>query len=159
MWQHAWFLAFADFKIMLRRRETWLWTFVLPVVFSYFIGTITARFRDTGTTETIGVYVPGDAGFLADHLLTRLQKTGYTLERVSDRPALERFDRRLAVPDGFTASVLAGKAVRVEFTRKEAAAMEADIQAMAADPDIQREIRALGDGLPAREPDGVVSPP
>jgi hypothetical protein len=40
---------------------------------------------------------------------------------------------------------------------EEAAAMDAAIQAMASDPDIQREIQAVGDGLPAREFDGATS--
>ena len=44
MWRDACFIAGRDLAIMLRTRETILWTFVMPVVFFYFMGTVTAGF-------------------------------------------------------------------------------------------------------------------
>ena len=45
--QGAWFIARKDVAYLLRRRETILWTFVMPIVFFYFIGTVTGGFGPT----------------------------------------------------------------------------------------------------------------
>ena len=37
----AWFIARSDVAHMLRRRETLAWIFVMPILFFYFIGTVT----------------------------------------------------------------------------------------------------------------------
>ncbi len=110
----GWFLAFADARHMFRRRETWVWGFVLPVLFMYFIGTITAQFGSSDKGDPLAVVVPPNAGFLADVLVSRLQKLGYRVMRDSagDQP-------RLTLPDNFTQSVLAGQKVTLEFRRKD----------------------------------------
>lgn len=41
----ALFLARMDLRLMFRSRITWLWAFVMPVVFFYFIGTVTGGAR------------------------------------------------------------------------------------------------------------------
>ena len=41
MGRGAFFIAAADLRMMLRQRETLLWVFLMPIVFFYFIGTVT----------------------------------------------------------------------------------------------------------------------
>ncbi len=119
MWRDALFLSWADFRIMLRAREIWLWAFVMPVVFFYFIGTITGGSGGAGDApDTLGLYAPADAGFLTEQLVSRLEDRHFRVERV-DRPEdLEAYSRRVTVPAGFTASILAGKPVTVRATRR-----------------------------------------
>jgi ABC-2 type transport system permease protein len=119
MLNDARYLAFADLKLMLRRRETVLWTFVLPIVFFYFVGTITSNFGGGGASgDQLAVMVPSDAGFLADQLIERLDKGGYKVSRISDGAETATFTRAMVIPSGFTASVLAGKPVKLAFTRQ-----------------------------------------
>lgn len=40
-WRHALFLARFDLKYLLRQKETLMWTFLMPGLFFYFIGTVT----------------------------------------------------------------------------------------------------------------------
>ena len=50
--QGAWFVATKDVAYLLRRRETILWTFLMPIVFFYFIGTVTGGFGSTADRRT-----------------------------------------------------------------------------------------------------------
>jgi ABC-2 type transport system permease protein len=116
MLRDAFYLARTDAALLLRRRETLLWTFVMPIVFFYFIGTITGNSSGSEKDE-LAVSAPADAGFLADQLLARLEQRGYHLTRVRDATEFLRFRRRLSIPAGFTDSVLAGKPMTVRFDR------------------------------------------
>ena len=117
MFRDALFLARMDAAHLLRRRETILWTFVMPIVFFYFIGTITGNSSGPGKDQ-LAVSVPADAGFLADQLLTRLEERGgYNVIRADDPKAFLGFRRRLSIPSGFTDSVLAGKPMTIQFDR------------------------------------------
>ncbi|MEK7404075.1 MAG: ABC transporter permease [Acidobacteriota bacterium] len=118
MLRDAYFLARKDLGHMFRSRETWLWAFAMPVLFFYFIGAVTggsSRSRDT--REVIALSVPPDAGFLADHLAKRLEERNYRVVRARTPEELARYRRRLAIPAGFTASVLAAKPVKLELGR------------------------------------------
>jgi ABC-type multidrug transport system permease subunit len=117
MLRGALFLARRDAGHMLGRRETLLWTFVMPIVFFYFIGTITGGMGQRAGADSIAVYAPEDAGFLAEHLLSRLAERGYRVARVQSEPALAEHGRRLRLPAGFTASALARRPVTVRFER------------------------------------------
>src|SRR5579872_3346139 len=66
------FLVSSDVRHMLRRRETLLWTFVMPVIFFYFIGRISGGFGRSNDADPIAVIKPAGGGFLADELITRL---------------------------------------------------------------------------------------
>jgi ABC-2 type transport system permease protein len=101
---------------LLRRRETLLWTFVMPIIFFYFLGTIAGN--STGPMkDNLAVSVPPDAGFLADQLLARLDQRGYNLIRAPDPKEFLRYRRRLSIPAGFTNSVLTGKPMKIRFDR------------------------------------------
>ena len=83
------YLARADFQHLFRRWETWLWAFVLPVVFFYFIGTVTASFGDDLTRkDPIAILLPADAGFLGEQLAIRLENLGYRTAVVKTREEL-----------------------------------------------------------------------
>jgi ABC-type Na+ efflux pump permease subunit len=107
----ALFLIRHDLSYLLRRRETWLWTFIMPVIFFYFIGSVTGGFGRHDKRDAIAVVVPSDAGFLADEMIKRLEQRDYRVIHTAG------FGREIRIPAGFTASVLAGKPVKVEFTR------------------------------------------
>ena len=51
MLRDAWFIARKEVQYWLREREIWFWVFLMPVVFFYFIGTVTGGFAGS----------PGDA--------------------------------------------------------------------------------------------------
>ncbi len=109
---------------MLRHRETILWTFVMPIVFFYFIGTITGGSGPIGGSadrpDLLALRAPADAGFLVDELVRRLEKQNFTVERPAADEAFERFSRRLIVPSPksgrtFTEAVLAGEPQALSF--------------------------------------------
>jgi ABC-2 type transport system permease protein len=111
MLNDALFLAYRDLLYLIRRRETWLWTFVMPIVFFYFIGNVTGGVGSHEKRDPIAVLVPPDAGFLADELIRRLEQRNFQIVHT------EKFFRELRIPPGFTATVLAGKPVKLELTR------------------------------------------
>ncbi len=113
MIRDALFIVHQDLRYLLHRRETLLWTFVMPIVFFYFIGTVTGGFGGrSGEPDPIAVIVPANAGFLADELIGRLKQRNF---RVVQTPG---FFREIQIPENFTASVLARKPVKVEFVRQ-----------------------------------------
>ncbi len=118
MLRDALFLARMDARYLLTRRETILWTFVMPVIFFYFIGTITRNAGGGGDNrDPIAVSVPADAGFLAGQVIDRLKAANYRVVRPETRQEFEEFRTRLEIPAGFTAAVLAGKPQKIRLTR------------------------------------------
>ena len=114
-----WFLARMELKTMLRQRETILWTFIMPVLFFFFIGNMTGGFRSSGTSTTpLVVDSAANAGFLGDHLMTRLDRAGFRTIR-GDTLSVAVNYARLAIPPAFTDSVLAGHQIPVTYSRSE----------------------------------------
>ncbi len=111
MLRDVFFLAYRDLRYLLPRRETLLWTFIMPIIFFYFIGSVTGGFGRPGQRDAISVTAPVDAGFLAGELTRRLEQSNYRVVHG------EGFSRQIRVPAGFTESVLAGKPVKIEFNR------------------------------------------
>jgi ABC-type multidrug transport system permease subunit len=124
MLRDAWFIARKDVQYLLRQRETLLWTFAMPFVFFYFIGTITGGFRGASSRDPLSVRLPADAGPLAGHLLARLDTLGYDVIRPASEEDLARSPRRITIPAGFTDSVLAGRRVTVTLDRQEGGAAQ-----------------------------------
>ncbi len=116
MLRDALYLARMDARYLLSRRETIVWTFVMPVVFFYFIGTITSRNSSGPTGDPIALSVSPSAGFLADQLAQRLTADDFRIVRPDPNEFLA-YSRRLEIPDGFTDSVLAGHPMKIRFTR------------------------------------------
>jgi ABC-type multidrug transport system permease subunit len=110
---------------MLRQRETLLWTFVMPVVFFYFIGTVTGGFgaATAGGGVPLAVQAPANGGIVVEQLVARLEQQGYAVVRPATPEELETYDRRLIVPEvtthaTVTDSVLAGNQLQVSFERR-----------------------------------------
>ena len=130
MFRDAFFLARKDAAYMLRSRTTLLWAFAMPVFFFYFIGTVTGGLGGrTSGKDVIALRVldtgSASAGFLADQLARRLEERGYQVIRLASAGEFERHSRRVTIPAGFTASVLAGKPMKIDFAYK-ASGMDAD---------------------------------
>jgi ABC-2 type transport system permease protein len=112
----AWFLARTDAWRLLRRREILMWTFVMPVMFFYFIGMVNQG-GPRDEKDTLAVSVPPDAGFLAGELIRRLGSRDYRIVVPKSREEFLQYGRRLEIPAGFTAAVLAGTPRKVNFSR------------------------------------------
>ena len=111
MFSTVWFLARKDVQYMLRQKETLFWTFLMPAVFFFFIGTITGGFDGSGgpsEKDPLVVEVDPRAGFLASNLEQRLSEVGFRVLSVSQVPEDTRVSR-LRIPAAFSDSVLAGK--------------------------------------------------
>lgn len=118
MLRDAYFLARADIGRLLRARETILWTFVMPVVFFYFLGTVTGGSGGAANSkDPLAVSTGADAGFLADRLIEQLGKRDYRVVRAGTPAQMDRYARRLEIPAGFTDAVLAGKPMKLHFMR------------------------------------------
>lgn len=113
-------LARRDLLILMRQPVTLVWAFLMPVIFFSFIGKVTGRMAaDPNRRDVIAVLIPADAGFLADGLVRGLETSGYEVRRVSTPDGMSPFNRKLTVPVGFTAAVLAGRPQKLVFTRRE----------------------------------------
>lgn len=116
MLRDAWFLASRGIWIQLRTRETIVWTFVMPLIFIYFIGSVTGHaFGPGDRRDPLAISAAPDAGFLADALADRLAVLDYRVVRPGSRQEFLQSSRRIEIPAGFTASVLAGRPIKIRF--------------------------------------------
>ena len=113
----AWFIARKDVSYLLRRRETLMWVFFMPVLFIYFIGTVTGgfAFMSNDRRDPLAVRGGGRGGFLLDELIRRLEAQHFAVARPESPEQFAEYSRRLTIPDpasphtDFTAAVLAGQ--------------------------------------------------
>ena len=125
MIRDAFYIASNDLRIMLKGKETLLWVFVMPFVFFFFIGKMTAGGGPMGPVS-LAVQVPENAGFLADEVLDRLMLQDFNI--VSEFKGESSFDdyrRRLLIPEFFTDKVLAGEQQTIIFRRRGSAPLRA----------------------------------
>jgi ABC-2 type transport system permease protein len=121
MVRQALFIARKDLQYLLRKRETLVWTFFMPVVFFYFIGTVTGGFGAPGGArrDDLVLEAPADAGFLAQEVARRLEEQGYQVVARGTATAPDAAAvPRLVLPAGFTTSVLAGQRVAATLVPK-----------------------------------------
>jgi len=111
MMRDIFFLVSRDLTHLMRRREAILWTFVMPVIFFYFVGNISGGFGRMSDPDPIAVVAPPDAGFLAIELTQRLKDRNF---RIIEDP---NYFRLIRIPSGFTDSILAGKPVELSYVR------------------------------------------
>lgn len=126
----AFFIARRDLVHTLRQRETLLWTFVMPVIFFYFIGTVTGGMSGPGTSaddpDPLVLRSPADAGFLAAELALRLERENYRIIPADSVAPDARPARELLIPEyppdsaGFTEAVLSGRQRTIVLRREEA---------------------------------------
>ena len=86
----AGFIAGADLRFLLRQRETLLWVFAMPLLFFYFIGTVTGGFgggaRDP--RDPLALQTRAANGVVLDAIVHRLEKMNFRIERPAT-PAAE----------------------------------------------------------------------
>ena len=113
-------LARTDLKLALKERSTILWLFIMPVVFFYFIGTVTQggmSFTDT----TVKLLVENkDGGFLSQHLEARLEENLFSIIRPNEIPVAKEGEepkkyRRLLIPPDFTEQLQVAKPATISF--------------------------------------------
>ena len=70
------FIARADLSFMLRQRETLLWVFLMPLLFFYFIGTVTGG-SGNGSAERpdpLALQTAAQQGPILDEIVRRLEQ-------------------------------------------------------------------------------------
>lgn len=131
------FLAREDLRLLLRSKATWLWAFLMPVVFFFFMGTMMGGSgKPPGVTD--GLRMVGDTGVLADELALRLEEQSFVLDRTTPDFASSSDQaqvKTLRLPIDMTSGALAGEA--------QALALEGGGSGMAAEHDNVRVQRAL----------------
>lgn len=128
------FIAWADLKHMLRQREALLWVFVMPIVFFYFIGTVTGGFgRPRGTPDrpdALLLDAPANGGPLVDEVIRKLEAQSFKVDRNVTPETATKAPRRLTIPapgNGLTFSeaVAAGQRQTLTYvTRAEGSSVQ-----------------------------------
>ena len=99
---------------MLREKATLFWLFLMPIVFFYFIGTVTSGFGGgpvgPGSTRLVLEGPPGDG--VVGVLLERLEESGFRITRETPTSGSVR---TLQIPDDFEQRVTAGQPVVLEY--------------------------------------------
>lgn len=136
--RQALFIAGRDLSVMLRQKETLLWVFLMPIVFFYFIGTVTGGFGGAPRDGETPLALDCPPGFIGDELEHRLEAVGYDVRRDESSGALSR-RLTLQAPGGTWSSldeaVLAGQSTTVGF--------ENSAEDASADRDLVRVGRAV----------------
>ncbi len=111
MLRDAAFIARKEVKYWMYEREVWVWVFFMPVVFFYFIGTVTSGLGggSGGGRDKLAVRVPGEADFLVARLQRRLAENNFEVIPVAGDDAWQQYSRRLTFPAGLADKVLAGE--------------------------------------------------
>ncbi len=118
MWRHIWFIAAKDTRFLFREKSTIAWVFVMPLLFFYFIGTLTSGF--TGGVplrqQTLHLQHASDPGFLTEHLEQRLKENAFNVERVPERDSESADDQAwLSIPDDFDEKLREGEKVVLQY--------------------------------------------
>jgi ABC-type Na+ efflux pump permease subunit len=120
-------IARFDLRHMLRQRETIAWAFIMPLVFFYFIGTVTGGAMGTATgSARVGLALLGSegSGYLVDQVVARLEAENYAVQRFAPGEDVSEWSRQLTVPlppegfASFTDAVLAGEQQVLRFDRR-----------------------------------------
>lgn len=111
------FIAKQDLSVTLRARETIMWTFVMPILFFYFIGTVTSGFGGggEGRRDPLALRTGENPGFLADVIAGRFEEQDYEVARAPNDSAFAASPRRMTLPAAFTDSVLAGSPMTIRY--------------------------------------------
>ena len=125
MLRDAFFIGREDLAYMLRQKETLLWMFLMPLLFFYFIGTVTGGFGNSSPDrpDPLAVQAPANGGVVVDELLRRLREQRYEITRTETVDAFQRFNRRLTISQpagyaGVTDAVVDGKQLPVTFEQR-----------------------------------------
>jgi len=106
-----------DARLFLRSRTSWIWLFVMPLVFVYFMGLANRGPGGPATPAAPVFIVNQDTGFLASGLMREMTRQGL---RIVTNTAEAEGIPRLRVPENFTARALAGSNAPLNFHAPEA---------------------------------------
>ena len=115
------FIARADLSFMLRQRETLLWVFLMPLLFFYFIGTVTGGFG-SGSGERpdpLALQTAAQRGPILDEIVRRLEQQHYRVDRPVAQAELDTYRRRLSIPVFTEESVRSRTPVTATFELKD----------------------------------------
>ena len=112
------FIARKELRFSLRGRETLIWTFAMPILFFWFIGTVTAGFAGGGGTPAVALWEEGETGHLGDRLARAIEAQGYAVVTGDSLESFRDYHRLVTLPAGFTDSVAAGRPVDVAFRNR-----------------------------------------
>jgi ABC-2 type transport system permease protein len=119
------FIARHDLAFILRQKETLLWVFVMPIVFFYFIGTVTGGFGggSPDRPNPLAMQAPENGGVIVDELVRRLEEQNYDVIRTKTTEEFDGYSRRFTIPavsshPTVTDAVLAGSQLEVTFERR-----------------------------------------
>jgi ABC-type multidrug transport system permease subunit len=113
MLRDAFFILRQDVRHSLRLPQVWAWMLVMPLLLAYIIGSLMQVLAPR--PERIAVYTPPAAGFLADDMVRRLGAVNYEVVRIGEAARLTQYPLRMAIPGGFTESVLSGPPAQIEL--------------------------------------------
>lgn len=110
----AGFIARSDLAFMLRQRETLLWTFAMPLLFFYFIGTVTGGYGggDPNRPDPLALRTDAPRGVVLDAIVERLKASNFRVDRPATADAFAEYSRRLVIPAFTDDSVRAGTQVQ-----------------------------------------------
>ena len=108
------FIARSDLSFMLRQRETLLWTFAMPLLFFYFIGTVTGGYGggDPNRPDPLALRTDAPRGVVLDAIVERLKAGNFRVDRPATADAFAEYSRRLVIPAFTDESVRAGTRVQ-----------------------------------------------
>ena len=108
------FIARTDLWFMLRQRETLLWVFAMPLLFFYFIGTVTGGFGggDPDRPDPLALRTDAPHGIVHEAIVARLQKQNFRIDRPATDEAFSNYARRLVIPAFTDDSMRAGTQVQ-----------------------------------------------
>lgn len=153
--RNALFIAWNDLRRNLARREAIVWVFVMPIVFFYFIGTVSGGFGPKPErAKPLSLSVGEDPGFLLERLEQRLNERGFEIVRAADEATFRTAKLRLSVPAHFTRDVLAAKPVALVLG-SDGDDLDGDFQSF----QVQRAAYTLlADVIASQELEGSVAP-
>src|SRR5688500_8415913 len=108
------FIARADLWFMLRQRETLLWVFAMPLLFFYFIGTVTGGFggSDPNRPDPLALRTEAPRGIVHDAIVARLQQQNFRIDRPATEEEFSNYSRRLVIATFTDDTVRAGTQVQ-----------------------------------------------
>ena len=120
MFRNAWFIASKDIRYLLREKQSLLWLFIMPIIFFYFIGTVTS-FGGAKPAEkkVLALETQPNSGFLSDQIAARLEENGYQIAYPDANIEPGSYSRRLVVPEELTTRVLAGEQISLVLKQKD----------------------------------------
>ncbi len=129
-------LGHKDLRLFLREKTSFIWLFLIPLAFIYFMG-FAVRGPGDPSSPTAGILIENhDTGWVSRVFLETLGTQGLSLVDPTNR---DRASRGIRIPTNFTAGVLSRKPVRVQLFTREGS--DADAAALVE----LRVVRALVD--------------